>query len=215
MAVPAEPVRAVILDYGGVVYREDPFEFDAFAVRHGLAPGVLWAAFHDIPEYAPSREGRIDASGYRAGVRRAIATHIGPERAEALLVEWEDAVRGHAPVEPEMLGILRALRGRVRLGLLSNAGSGGTQRLAEAGVSDLFDDVVCSGDVGLAKPDPAIYRLAAKRLGVPVEACLFVDDMRRNVDGARAAGMRAHHHHRSRMADLRAFLSDAGVSLGA
>src|SRR5688572_2834506 len=169
-------VRAVLFDYGGVVRREDEFEFDAFAARHGLAPGALWKAFHDIPEYEPSRTGRLDDRRYRTGVLRAIAAHIGEERGEALLREWEALQSGQALVEPEMAEVLATLRGRVRLGLLSNAGAGGTARLEEAGVADLFDDDVCSGDVGLAKPDPEVYRLAATRLGVEPGECLFVDD---------------------------------------
>jgi putative hydrolase of the HAD superfamily len=207
------PVGAVILDYGGVVRREDEFEFDAFAARHGLAPGRLWAAFHDVPEYEPSRRGEIDDRAYRAGVLRALSSEIGRERAERCLAEWQVVVGSYAPVEPEMASLLGRLRGRVRLGLLSNAGAGGTRRLEEIGVAPLFDDVVCSGDVGLAKPDEAIYRLAAERLGVPPAQCLFVDDMPRNVAGARAAGMRAHHHHRSRMPALLRFLEENDVAL--
>jgi putative hydrolase of the HAD superfamily len=204
-------VRAAIFDYGGVVRREDEFEFDEFAARHGLAPGVLWSAFHDIPEYGPSRTGRLDHAHYRLGVERALAPHIGADGADRLLREWDSLVAGQPVVEPEMRELLRHLRGTVGLGLLSNAGAGGTRRLSESGVADLFDDVVCSGDVGLAKPDSAIYRLAAERLGVAPSACVFVDDMPRNVAGATAAGMRAHLHHRSRMADLLEFLRSNGL----
>lgn len=110
-----------------------------------------------------------------------------------------------------MRDVLARLRGRVRLGLLSNAGAGARRRLEERGVAACFDDVVTSGDVGLAKPDPAIFRLAARRLGVAPEACAFVDDTEGHVLGAREVGMRAHHHHRSRMADLLAFLRDVGA----
>jgi HAD superfamily hydrolase (TIGR01509 family) len=207
----ARPARALILDYGGVVRREDEFEFDAFAARHGLAPGRLWAAFHDVPEYGPSRRGEIADRDYRAAVLRALAADLGRAGAERLLAEWDEVVGGQAPIEPEMAGILRRARGRVRLGLLSNAGAGGTRRFQEAGVSALFDDVVASGDVGLAKPDVAIYRLAANRLGVEPPDCLFVDDMARNVAGARAAGMRAHLHHRTRMPALVSFLEEHGA----
>jgi putative hydrolase of the HAD superfamily len=56
-----------------------------------------------------------------------------------------------------------------------------------------FDDVISSADVGLAKPDHAIYRLAAERLGLPVEECLFIDDTERNVVAAREVGMAAIH----------------------
>ena len=52
-----------------------------------------------------------------------------------------------------------------------------------------FDAVVVSGEVGMRKPEPRIYVLTAERLGVPVERCVFVDDLPANVRGAAAAGM--------------------------
>ena len=58
-------------------------------------------------------------------------------------------------------------------------------------VDELFEVVVDSAFVGLRKPDPAIYRLTCGRLGLPAEACLFVDDLEPNVEAARAVGLGA------------------------
>ncbi|WP_197318555.1 HAD-IA family hydrolase [Saccharomonospora sp. NB11] len=81
----------------------------------------------------------------------------------------------------------RTLRAHgVRTALLSNAAGGPAAREAFA---DRFDVVVFSGDVGVAKPDVAVFRLTADRLGVAPSECVFVDDSVRNVAGAVAAGM--------------------------
>jgi epoxide hydrolase-like predicted phosphatase len=56
---------------------------------------------------------------------------------------------------------------------------------------ELFDVVVDSCDVGLRKPDPAIYRLTCERLGVAPEAAVFLDDTRRHVESARQLGLQA------------------------
>jgi 2-haloacid dehalogenase len=53
----------------------------------------------------------------------------------------------------------------------------------------LLDDVVVSGEVKVAKPDPRAYRIAAERSGHPIEHLLFVDDRQDNVDAAAALGM--------------------------
>ncbi len=74
----------------------------------------------------------------------------------------------------------------VRTALLSNAGGG---REAREAFADRFDAVVFSGDVGVAKPDVAVYHLTADRLGVVPSACVFVDDSVANVAGAVSAGM--------------------------
>ncbi|HEX6380585.1 MAG TPA: HAD family phosphatase [Acidimicrobiia bacterium] len=57
--------------------------------------------------------------------------------------------------------------------------------------TDLFDEIVDSCDVGLRKPDPAIYRLTCERLKVAPEAAVFLDDTRRHVEGARNVGLQA------------------------
>ena len=55
----------------------------------------------------------------------------------------------------------------------------------------LFDDIVVSGDEGLAKPDPAVFDVLRRRIGRPLEDCLFIDDSRVNIQAARAAGLDA------------------------
>jgi len=49
--------------------------------------------------------------------------------------------------------------------------------------------VVISSEVGLRKPDPAIYELGAREIGLPPEACVFVDDLGGNLKPAAALGM--------------------------
>ena len=56
---------------------------------------------------------------------------------------------------------------------------------------DLFDLVIDSCDVGLRKPDPAIFRLTCEQLGVAPEAAVFLDDTRRHVETARSIGLHA------------------------
>ncbi|MDQ1490251.1 MAG: soluble epoxide hydrolase / lipid-phosphate phosphatase, partial [Actinomycetota bacterium] len=56
---------------------------------------------------------------------------------------------------------------------------------------DLFDLIVDSCDVGLRKPDPAIFRLTCERLGVTPGAAVFLDDTRRHVETARSIGLHA------------------------
>jgi putative hydrolase of the HAD superfamily len=207
-------LRAVIFDYGGVVRREDRADYGAVDEANGLPRGALWAAMHDIPEYRPSRQGAIGRDDYRAAVRRALMHDAGDEtRAEAALQALDRYSAAQPPVEPGMRALLARLRaaGRVKLGLLSNAFRGGTERLRAAGVTPLFDDAIISGDVGLAKPDPAVFVLAVTRLGVEPALCLMVDDQPRNVEGALAAGLRAHLHERSRLAELIARLETDGA----
>ena len=56
---------------------------------------------------------------------------------------------------------------------------------------DVFHEIVISGDVGLHKPDPAIFELTCSRLGVEPRECVFVDDLRENCAAAEALGITA------------------------
>jgi putative hydrolase of the HAD superfamily len=60
-------------------------------------------------------------------------------------------------------------------------------------VDEIFETVVDSGFVGARKPEARIYELTLERLGLPGEACLFIDDLLPNIEGARAAGLAAVH----------------------
>lgn len=57
----------------------------------------------------------------------------------------------------------------------------------------LFRDIVVSGDEKLLKPEPAIFRLLAKRSGIELRQSIFIDDSLKNVKGAEAVGMKGHH----------------------
>ncbi|MGH7621048.1 MAG: HAD family hydrolase [Gemmatimonadaceae bacterium] len=86
--------------------------------------------------------------------------------------------------------LIRALRPAYKTAVLSNADSSLPQRLREIGIHDLFDVVICSAEVGLAKPEPRIYAIAAEQIGLPPAECVFIDDLEANVQAARDAGMR-------------------------
>jgi putative hydrolase of the HAD superfamily len=90
----------------------------------------------------------------------------------------------------EVVELAKALRPRYTVALLSNADDRLETILHERyGIAHLFNPLIVSAKVGLAKPDPAIYTLAAERSGVPPACCVFIDDFRHNAEGARAVGM--------------------------
>jgi 2-haloacid dehalogenase len=72
-----------------------------------------------------------------------------------------------------------------------------------------FRDIVVSGDERVVKPDPAIYRLLLDRNGLEAASCLFIDDSPKNVAGAEAVGMKAHHF--TSPEALRGYLTREGI----
>ena len=98
-------------------------------------------------------------------------------------------------LDEQLVDYVRTLRGRVWTGILSNSADGARREESRRyGFPELVDDIVYSHEVGLAKPDRAIFQLACMRLGVhPVET-VFIDDLAANVDGATSAGLHAVRH---------------------
>jgi putative hydrolase of the HAD superfamily len=180
------PPRGLLLDFGGVLTTSIWESFDAFCRDEGLPEGTVRRAFRDDPEALADlrllETGEISDSEFAA----RFGPRLGIKETDGLIGRM---FGGLAP-EHEVIDAVRRLRGAgVRTGLISN--SWGTGIYEPRLLDELFDAVVISGEVGLHKPQPEIFRLGAERLGVEPGACVFVDDLRENVAGAEAVGMTA------------------------
>jgi len=183
-------IEAIIFDFGGVLV---PFsQMDSFQeqeARLGLQPGSLAEMLWRSPDWRLAEVGAITDEEYW----RRIGTQLGLHTPEAIRGFQQDLFRD-AKTDRRMADLVRWLQGQYRTGLLSNASDVLPRLLGDRyGLDGLFDVEVISALVRLAKPDPAIYRLALKRLGTAPEATVFVDDYEPNVAAAAALGIRAIH----------------------
>ena len=88
---------------------------------------------------------------------------------------------------PEMSALVRRAReSGLRTGLLSNSWGNDYPR---DGWDEMFDVVVISGEVGMRKPEPRIFEHTLALIGVAADECVFVDDIRHNIEAAVAVGM--------------------------
>lgn len=131
----------------------------------------------------------------RAGFRRLLAEGGAPrdDLADALAARYLVETIPHTPAYPDVEAVLAALAPRFRLAVISN-GLGRDQRakIECTGLAGHVGEVVISEEVGLRKPDPAIFRLALGRIGVAAGRAVYVgDNPADDVAGARAAGMAA------------------------
>ncbi len=204
----SERPRALILDFGGVVWDMRWDVARELEAAHGLPPGSLFETLYRTPTWAALQCGRGDREAWLTEAHALLEARAG-RQLPPLHRAWRE--RQH-PL-PATIELVRALRPAYRTAVLSNADASLRARLREElGIHDLFDTIVCSAEVGTAKPDPAIYRLAASRLGVPPAACVFVDDHAPNVAAAQAVGMLGIHFRVDRGDDLAALLAGVGVA---
>lgn len=100
------------------------------------------------------------------------------------------------------------LAGRYRLAVLSNM-SGGTAEEMLGPHAGLFDEVIISGEQGVAKPDARAFLLAAQRLGEFPDDCVMIDDSQQNCVAAEDVGMRAVYYRD--LGQLRQKLAEYGI----
>ena len=103
-----------------------------------------------------------------------------------------DEYFGEDTVDQTVMAAVRALRGRYRVAMLTNAFPGHAEMAQQRFGLDVhseFDLYVNSAEVGLAKPDPAIFQFVLDRLEVAAGEAVLLDDMVRNTDGAGMLGL--------------------------
>jgi putative hydrolase of the HAD superfamily len=177
-------------------------------LAHGLPRSSVFETLYRCPAWHDIERGIGDVEAWREGAHRALETRAG-RALPRLHDEWRTAQTAIAP----NIELARALKGDYRLSILSNADVSLRGRLErDIGIDHLFDDIVCSAEVGMAKPEPAVFHLACERLGLPPAECVFVDDYEANVTAAREIGMPAVLFRLDRGDDLRAQLHAVGVA---
>lgn len=190
---PSRTVDAVIFDLGGVIMTNGgPRDFTRRYPEHDPAhvAEVLMGPHHldtDHPWHRVER-GETTLEEYRAATKRLLAEAGIP--APAPVAASGGPRFAFTPSEP-MLALVAELREHgLRTGILTN-------NVAEmrdlwwplCDFASLFDTVVDSHEVGMRKPDPAVYRLTLERLGAESSRTAFLDDLGANVDAARALGI--------------------------
>jgi epoxide hydrolase-like predicted phosphatase len=180
--------RGLLVDYGGVLTTNLFDSFRSFCELEGLEPETVGRRFRE------DRACRALLIGLETG---ELTEHeFEPQFAAVLGVSAPDLIdrlfAGSAPDQQMLDAVLAARSAGVRTGLVSN--SWGTRRYDRTQLGDLFDGVVISGDVGMRKPAPEIYRLGAERIGLEPQQCVFVDDLPFNLAPAQELGMATVHH---------------------
>jgi putative hydrolase of the HAD superfamily len=176
--------KALLVDFGGVLTSDIWSSFAAFCEQRGLDAGAAKQLFREDPDALATLRGLETGEVEPADFERRFAALLDTEP-DGLV---EGLFAGLQPDQPMLEAVGRARDAGVPTGLISN--SWVMDHYTDE-IRSLFDEVVISAEVGLHKPQPEIYLLAAERLGVRPEGCVFVDDLRENCAGAEAVRMTA------------------------
>ena len=216
----AEPlssgVRAIVSDFGGVLTTPLLSSFVAVQDEIGIAPEHLGKAMRaatekrgENPLYELER-GELAESDFLELLADALEPLAGhrPHLHRFREVYFEALHPNH-----ETIALMRELKaGGLKMALLTNnVKEWEPLWRSMLPVDEIFEEIVDSAFVGARKPEARIYELTLERIGMPAEACLFIDDIQPNCEGAEAIGMRAVHFRDNEQAigEIRAALGGA------
>ena len=183
-------IKAIIFDVGGVLIRtQSRAGREKWAAKFGIDS---W----DFENFVFRSESGVQSELGQKSVKEHwqwLAEHFS--LTEASLVEMRRDFFGGDALNQPLVEYVKRLRGAgYATGILSNFGDNARTIWSEVyPFIDYFDGIIISSEVGVMKPDPKIYHLAAESVGVKPAEALFIDDFMQNVEGARAVGMQAIH----------------------
>jgi putative hydrolase of the HAD superfamily len=183
--------EGLLLDFGGVVTTD----FFAALGAHCERLGLPHDSFRNLVTADP--KGR---ELYHQVERGELSQPAFEQKIAQLLgVQPAGLIQGLlADLRPEPLiaeAVVRARTAGIRVGVITNSwGTVPYDPYAAYQLNQRFDAVVISSQVGLRKPEAAIYRLAADELAVPLGGIVFVDDIAANLQPAKELGMAVIHH---------------------
>ena len=200
-------ISAVIFDFGGVINNMRWEVARELEDEHGLERNALLESLYRNQDWLDVEEGRGDIVKWAVNAHKKLEADAG-KQLPPLHQQWRDS---WGLIE-ENIQIIKGLKPQYKVSILSNADLNLEERIKDGmGIHHLFDDIISSAVVGVSKPKHEIYELAAKRLELPAEECVFIDDAERNVTAAREVGMMAIHfrvHQGDSLADQ---LAELGV----
>ncbi|NJL54651.1 HAD family phosphatase [bacterium] len=193
--------RALIFDFGGVLMKTADYRpRHRWDERLNLPHGSVERVVHNTTSWVQAQTGRVTPSAYWRDVGGQLG--LSADETQQLAVDFYS---GDA-LDEALIALIRGYQGAGHtVALLSNDSLELLPKLARLGIDGLFDPLIVSAQVGLMKPDPAIYAHVLGVLQRPPGHTIFVDDRAENVAAAARLGIHTIHYHAGM--DLAAALS--------
>ena len=181
-------IKHIILDLGGVLYDVDyalvEKEFTALQ-KNSKAP-IAYNRQRQPAIFNQYEIGAVSTAGFCEGLRKELGL-AGSD--EELSKAWNSMLLG---VYPGRNGLVWRLKQRYRLALLSNTNALHIEHVKPEchELFSLFDKLFYSFEMGLRKPDVAIFHKVLETMNYSPSETLFIDDSHQHIEAARACGLR-------------------------
>ena len=182
-------IEAILFDFDGVIRQWDESDLWTFETEANIERGTVFAVAFSKELHAPLTRGELTWAQWKDETERILVESHGAFIRP--IVKRFFAFEGR--IDLNMVKLIKQLPKNLRLGILTNNHDRFEEYLQRVGVAELFDAVINTHRIGVAKPEKLAYQKAVSHLSVEPENCLFIDDVEGNVDGGEAAGLKCHH----------------------
>ncbi len=198
-------IKCVFFDFDEVL-RSWEYQLDGLEENFGIPLAVFREVAFAPENLDPAITGLVTDEQWRGRVKQILVNRFPELDAEGAWETWSGRT---GVLIPEVLELIREVKTRVQIGMISNATSRLDQDMRYHGIDDLFDYVINTSEIGIVKPAAAVFLQALKVAQIRPENAFFTDDKPENVEGATNLGFTGHVFENA--AGLRAALVEAGV----
>jgi len=180
--------RAVFFDFGGVIVRtEHQAPRQRLAEQFRMDYEDIEKLVFGSPSAARASVGEITEEEHWLNVMKALKLPASEVQ------RVRDEFFGGDVIDRSLLEFLRSLKPKYKVGLISNAWNGLRAYIEKEKFADVFDAMIISAEVRVAKPAEKIYRVALEKLQVKPKEAVFVDDFIENIEACEKLGMKGIH----------------------
>lgn len=185
-------IKAIVLDFGGVLLRtEDRSSRRELEDKYNLPPGGTDTLVFNSPLAKASTIGKVESDQIWQNVAEKLS--LSPRSLES----FKNAFWAGDQLDQELLWFIQDCRPKYSTAILTNAWMDARDTLADEFCiteGQTVDHILISSELGVAKPDQAIYKILADTLGCAYTQILFVDDFLENIESAKALGVHTIHY---------------------
>ena len=178
-------IKAIIFDAGGVILQPQ-YEviLEALALKLGVDSKALISLNNELKDELV--RGKKSAQEECVIIKERFNLELSPEEIYETYVESYDRTN---KINEELFNFAKRLKDRYNIALVSNVSDMPAKLNAEKGYYNIFNPCILSCELGIAKPDRAIFEIALEKLNLRGEECIFIDDREEHFPEARELGI--------------------------
>ena len=183
--------KIILIDFDGVIRHWQGNLIEFAENRLDLPIGTLFSVAFSKPLLLPTITGQKSHAQWIKQVQQQLVSKFNSQIGRELVDAWENTT---ASIDSKFIESIISVSPNSKLVLVTNATDKLSQDIHDSNLNGVFDLIINSSDLLVAKPDEAFFRKAIELVGGTFNDCIFIDDTFKNVQTAQELGIQSLHH---------------------